>query len=135
MVTLVLMETKIKLFWKQPQTIWKILKDFLDPFLNNNVVNYSPVNTYKPETIKHLLVSKIVILYYCSFFMAIIIIILYNYHFQFPLSVHNIIVRALLYVFCFSSFFVTAHFYRKKNELVMDLWLKTRIFNVTSPFK
>ena len=32
----------------------KILKSFLDPFLSNNLVNYSPINTYKIDTIKPL---------------------------------------------------------------------------------
>ena len=49
-------ENKNKIILEQPQTIWKILKDFLDPFLNNNLANYSPINTCKPETIKPLLV-------------------------------------------------------------------------------
>ena len=49
--------------------------------LNNNLVNCSPVNTYIPETIKPLLVSKIFILYCCYFFISIIIIVIYIYHF------------------------------------------------------
>ena len=50
----------------------------------------------------------------------------YNYNLYlpflvFPVNTHNIIARALLYVFCSVSFFVTADFYRKtkikKNAL------------------
>ena len=74
-------KNKNKIILEATISYWKILKEFLDPLLNNNLVNCSPINTYTPETIKPLLVSKIFILYCCYFFMFIIVIIIYIYHF------------------------------------------------------